>query len=251
VGPVRTNTLSQRICVWAGPAMAVTLLSAFLIMGFLPPPNPRLSGPEIVTLFTDDQRRIQAGGVGMILGSALLFPWISVISVQLRRIEGVHTPMASTQLASGALGAFLFLTPMLAIQAMAFKPDQLSPQVASTMCYFPWLFFCGTPIFAVVQNASIAIAILQDTRPDPVFPRWAGYFNIWTALLFLPGVACYFFYSGPFAWRGLFVWWIPLTLFGVWFALLTTLLLRAINRQSAEEQDLTGTHPRRMTFAAS
>ena len=232
---MRTNALSQRICVWSGPAMAVTLLSAFLIMGFLPPPNPRLSGPQIVTLFTEDQHRIQAGGLVMILGSALLFPWISVISVQLRRIEGTHTPMASTQLSSGALGAFLFLTPMLAIQAMAYKPDQLSPQVASTMYYFAWLFFCGTPVFAIVQNAAIAIAILQDTRPHPVFPRWAGYFNLWTAMLFLPGIACYFFDSGPFAWRGLFIWWIPLTFFGVWFVVMTTLLLAAISRQVAQE----------------
>lgn len=230
-----TNALSQRICVWAGPVMAVTLVTAFLIMGFIPPPDPRLSGEDIVALFADDQHRIRAGGLVMIFGSALLFPWISVISVQLRRIEGAHTPMASTQLSSGALGAFLFLTPMLAIQAMAYKPEQLNPDVASTMYYFAWLFFLGTPIFAVVQNVSIAIAILQDTRPDPVFPRWAGYFNLWTATLFLPGVACYFFYSGPFAWRGLFVWWVPLTFFGLWFVVMATLMLRAIRTQQAQE----------------
>jgi hypothetical protein len=144
--------------------------------------------------------------------------------------------MASTQLSSGALGAFLFLTPMIAIEAMAYKPDQLSPQVASTMYYFAFLFFCGTPVFAVVQNVSIAIAILQDRRREPLFPRWAGYVNLWAAMLFMPGIACYFFDAGPFAWRGIFIWWIPLSFFGVWFVVMTTLLLQAINRQVAEEQ---------------
>ncbi len=231
----RANAFSQKLCVWSGPAMAVTLLGAFIIMGFLPPPDPRLSGEEIVTLFQEDQGRIQAGGVVMIFGSALLFPWISVISVQLRRIEGQHTPMASTQLASGALGAFLFLTPMIMIQALAYKPENLDPDVAATCYYFAWLFFCGTPIFAIIQNLAITVAILQDSSPDPVLPRWAGYFNVWAALLFAPGIACYFFDDGPFAWRGVFVWWLPLTVFGVWFVVMTTVLLRAIDAQAAAE----------------
>ena len=51
---MKTNAFSQKLCVWSGPAMAVTLLSAFIIMGFLPPPDPRLSGEEIVTLFQEE-----------------------------------------------------------------------------------------------------------------------------------------------------------------------------------------------------
>jgi hypothetical protein len=216
--------------------MAVTLLSAFLVMGFLPPPDPRMSGEDIVAMFVEDQSRIQVGGIVMIFGSALLFPWISVISVQLRRIEGQYAPMATTQLASGALGAFLFLTPMIMIQALAFKPERLDPQVAETCYYFAWLFFCGTPIFAIIQNLAITVAILQDPSPAPVLPRWAGYFNVWAALLFAPGIACYFFDSGPFAWRGVFVWWIPLTVFGIWFVVMTTVLLKAIDTQAAAEK---------------
>lgn len=238
---MKTNALSQKICVWSGPLMAVTLFSSFVVMGFLPPPDPRRSGDEIVRMFTEDQTRIQVGGVIMIVGSALLFPWVSVISVQLRRIEGVHAPMAVTQLASGALGAFLFLTPMIMIEAMAYKPENLDPKVAQTCYYFAWLFFCGTPIFAFVQNLSITVAILADDSPTPVFPRWAGYFNLWIGLSFLTGLCVYFFDSGPFAWRGVFPWWIPLSFFGVWFAVMTALLLKAIDAQSAGESAAQGT----------
>jgi len=230
---MKTNAISQKLCVWSGPLMAVTLLGSFILMGFLPPPDPRLSGDEIVRMFQEDQSRIQAGGVIMIVGSALLFPWISVISVQLRRIEGVHAPMAATQLSSGALGAFLFLTPMIMIEALAYKPENLDPDVAQTCYYFAWLFFCGTPIFAFIQNLAITVAILADHSPTPVFPRWAGYFNLWIAISFMSGLCVYFFDSGPFAWRGIFPWWIPLSFFGVWFAVMTALLLRAIDAQAA------------------
>jgi hypothetical protein len=216
--------------------MVATFVTAFLVMGFIPPPSPKLSGDQIVALFSHDQDRIRLGGVLMVLGSAFLFPWVAVISVQLRRIEGPYSPMATTQLGSGALGAFLFLTPMIVLEAMAFKPDHLNPEVASTTYYLAWLFFIGTPVFAVIQNLSIAVAILQDTSPTPVFPRWAGYFNIWIALSFVPGVCCYFFDSGPFAWRGLLPWWIPLSCFGLWMAVMATLLLRAIAVQQAADE---------------
>lgn len=239
---VKTNALSQKICVFSGPLMALTFLVAFLIMGFVPPPSPKLDGDQVVSLFSEDQARIRAGGVVMIFGSALLFPWVSVISLQLRRIEGVHAPMAMTQLASGALGAFLFLTPMIALEALAYKPERLDPQVAETMYYFSWLFFVGTPIFAVLQNFSIAVAILGQTSGEAVFPRWAGYFNAWVGLLFVPGVAVFFFDDGPFSWRGFFPWWLPLSCFGIWMAVMAYLLLQAINTQRAREQSAGPVH---------
>jgi len=37
-----------------------------------------------------------------------------------------------------------------------------------------------------------------------------------------------FFKHGPFAWNGVLAWWIPLTMFFIWFVVMTVLLLRAI-----------------------
>lgn len=39
--------------------------------------------------------------------------------------------------------------------------------------------------------------------------------------------------TGPFAWNGLFTFWSPLTLFGVWIGTTSWLLLRALRRQEA------------------
>jgi hypothetical protein len=233
------NATSQRLCVWAGPALILLLLIGFGIMGFIPPPSPRLAGPEVVNLFSENQTRIQIGGVVMILGSAFLFPWCSAISVQLRRIEGHHSPLTYVQLTAGAVGAMLFLTPMLALEALTFRPELLRPDVAIVAYNFVWLFFLGTPFFAVIQNAAIALAIFLDRSAEPVFPRWLAYFNLWTALLFVPGSACYFFTSGPLAWNGVLVWWIPLTTFGIWFAVMVAQLLKSISRQVAASRPST------------
>jgi hypothetical protein len=44
-----------------------------------------------------------------------------------------------------------------------------------------------------------------------------------------------FFLDGPFAWRGLFCWWIPLSAFGAWFIAATVVLWGVIARQEQEE----------------
>jgi hypothetical protein len=64
-----------------------------------------------------------------------------------------------------------------------------------------------------------------------VFPRWLGYFNIWCALTFLPAALIYFFKNGAFAWNGVFCFWLPLTVFTTWFAVMFVMTRRAIIRQ--------------------
>jgi hypothetical protein len=53
-----------------------------------------------------------------------------------------------------------------------------------------------------------------------VFPRWLGYFNIWAAVSFMPGVLLIFFKSGPFSYQGLFVFWVPFAVFGAWIMIM-------------------------------
>jgi hypothetical protein len=48
------------------------------------------------------------------------------------------------------------------------------------------------------------------------------------------GVAAYLFKTGPFAWNGLLVYWIPILMYGAWFMTVSLNLLRALRRQSAQ-----------------
>jgi hypothetical protein len=67
------------------------------------------------------------------------------------------------------------------------------------------------------------------------FPRWFCFVSIWVAVLVLPGGLAVFFKSGPFAWNGLFAFWIPVCVFTVYFASLVPLLFKAIARLETEE----------------
>jgi hypothetical protein len=58
--------------------------------------------------------------------------------------------------------------------------------------------------------------------------------NIWAPILFTPALALPFFKTGPLAWSGIFVIWIPAFVFILQFVANTTMLLKAIR---AEELD--------------
>ncbi|BDB43986.1 hypothetical protein [Mycobacterium kiyosense] len=82
--------------------------------------------------------------------------------------------------------------------------------------------------------AAFGVAILIDRRPTPVFPRWLGYVNLWTAMIFCAGTFNVFFKRGPLAWNGLLAWWLPVVVFGVWLVLVSVYLIRAVQSHLAE-----------------
>jgi hypothetical protein len=79
---------------------------------------------------------------------------------------------------------------------------------------------------ALLQLAAIGFAILGDTSPKPVFPRWIAYLNFWVAILFQPGALVPLFKHGPFAWDGLLAFWMPLGVLGIWVVVMFVALLR-------------------------
>lgn len=82
-----------------------------------------------------------------------------------------------------------------------------------------------------VQNFAIAFTILSDDGEPPVFPRWLAYVNLFTAVLFTPGALIPFFKFGPFAWNGLFGFWIPGVFFCTWVVVMFFALRKAIREQ--------------------
>jgi len=76
-----------------------------------------------------------------------------------------------------------------------------------------WLSFIGAFAPAMMQSLVIGIAVIGDHSERPVFPRWVAYFNFWAALLFIPAGSCSS-PRGPFAWNGIFPFWIPAAVFG-------------------------------------
>jgi len=226
----------QKASVWCGPGMVLACLAGFFMLaGFVPPPSPGASASKIVTFLSQDTGVIRLGIVVVVFGAALPAPWMAMISVQLKRIEGRQSPLTYLQLLLGACLLLEFILPMMALQAAAFRTGR-PDEIVLALSDWGWMTFFGVTSTVVLQAAVIGIGILTNRRSVPLFPRWAGYFNLWIAVLFTPGTVLVFFKSGPLAWNGLFVFWMPFAAFFSWVLVMTWLLLQAID--SRDDSDI-------------
>jgi hypothetical protein len=126
-----------------------------------------------------------------------------------------------------------FFIPAGLFLVTAYRPDR-SPELTYLMNDMCWIMAVIPWGPAFIQNIIIAVAALTDKSPQPIFPRWLAYLNIWVSIAYIPGGLLPFFKSGPFAWNGIFVFWLAGSVFIIWFVAMTAMLLKAIDRQEKE-----------------
>jgi hypothetical protein len=215
----------------------VTLLVLFgaglLIAAFVPPPAPGMNAEEIARLYLDNHARIQAGMVVLLIGTTFWMPWQVVLTLQIRRMELGFGPLSLINLTAGALGVIVVGLPPVLWLAAAFRPEARSAETIQVLHDVGCLIFVGMASFVLIQNLAIGIAILRDRAVPRVLPRWAGYLNLWTVPLLVPGFAVYVFRSGPLAWNGIFTWWVPVAAFGGWFVVMLALMFKAVAAQAS------------------
>lgn len=233
------NTKIKLLCAWSGSATVVVTLAGWLIAGILPlPPAANQSAAEIANFYGDSPTRVLFGLVVSGLGVSLVFPLVAVIGVHMVRMEGRTPLLTFLQLVTGAATGVFLLVPTLMMAVCAFRPERAPRADADA----------ERPRLAALPHADPAVhdserrhglADLRDRNPEPILPRWVGYLNFWVAFSFVPHVLAYFFYSVPFAWHGIFVFWLALTAYAVWLVAMGVVLRRAIRADAPRGEPAT------------
>lgn len=214
--------------VWSTIAFFCVWLVGYAIFArWIPPLSPDMTPRETADHYSEHAGAIRVGMVFMTLGSVLYLPWTALLAQIIRQVERSSRILSWTQLTSGVVAALSFMIPAYIWAAISFRPHR-SPQVAQTLSDLGWLMFITAIGPFILQYATLAIAIFIDDRDAPAFPRWVGYLQVWVSLSFVPAVLAFFVKTGPFAWNGLMVWWIPLGTFSAWFAILVFYVRRAV-----------------------
>jgi hypothetical protein len=234
------NLRAQMVCAWCGLAFALLfLVGLWPIANFMPPLAPSLSAEAIAAIYQQNTLPIRFGTLLLLACSGLMCPFVAVIALQMRRIEGDRFPILTmTQISAGTLNVMFFILPAVIWTAAAFRPER-DPELTRLLNDLGWIAFLMPFTTFIVQNFALGFTILGDKRPRPVFPRWLGFFNFWVAVLFIPGGLLTFFKIGPFAWNGLFVWWIPFLVFFTWYLLMFYMLRIAVIEQGKEADTAT------------
>jgi hypothetical protein len=121
--------------------------------------------------------------------------------------------------------------PQLIFALAAFRTDR-DPSGVVLLNDVAWLLLFTGIVPFIVQNVAIGIAILRD--PRQTFPRWVAWLNFFVAFSFVPDPLAFFLKTGPFAWNGVFVFWLALTTYCVFIFVMCWGCLRANRTLSAD-----------------
>ena len=136
------------------------------------------------------------------LGATMAMPLGATVAYLISRIEGFFGPLSILQV-MGAVGmAILTFYPPMWWLISIYRPER-SAELTLTLSDAGWLQWVGGLTIYYPTIITIAIAAFIDKSPEPAFPRWFGYANLWLVILLLPGQMIFFFKTGPLAWNGL------------------------------------------------
>jgi hypothetical protein len=237
-GPPATGAekIFQRACAISGVVCPLLFFGGLLLCGFLPPLRPGASALQIAMHYQQHATGIRFGAALILLASMFYIAYSGAIYGQIRRIPRAGHTAAGVNLAGGAVAAVTFMIPAMLWAVTAFRPDR-SPEATQTLNDVAWFIVVMPWAPFMAQNFAFAFAILTDSRPRPLFPRWLGYLNIWATIVYTPAIVLQFFKAGPFAWNGLFVFWLPAVVFGIQFVSNTVWLLKAVQYPEAAAGD--------------
>ncbi|MGQ0465090.1 MAG: hypothetical protein ACT4QG_07180 [Sporichthyaceae bacterium] len=230
--PVLNKTV-QTVMAWCGVAFVAIFFTGLIVAGFFPPIPPGHDAAEVAAQYQSEAGAIRTGCLIMMIACGFTIPFWAVVCAQLVRIEGRFSPITFACAMAGAVGVLAATLPVLIWSAAAFRPDR-DPQITQAMNDLGWFPFIMNYPFAVAQDVLIAVAILSDRRLRRVYPRWVAYYLLYAAAGAVPAGFLTYFKTGPFAWDGLFSFWLAAFFFGSAFLVLTWGTLKAIANQYAE-----------------
>jgi hypothetical protein len=204
------------------------------LAGFIPARSPSQSAQQTAQFLLEHRDMIKWGLIVSMFAAPLLMPFAASISIHMRRIEGRYPALAMTELGLGAILVLEFIYLIFFWQTATFRTDR-APQLIQLLDDMGWVPFVGLTSTIVLQVTVFGVAILLDRRERPVFPRWLGYYNLWVALMFLPGTFNVFYQGGPLSRNGIIASYIPLTAFATWLIITSFYLSRAVDTMADDQ----------------
>lgn len=182
---------------------------------WLPPLSPVLDGKTAFEQMQANYSFHMFGVILMTVFSVLYLPWTVLLSELIKPVEAPSTFISNTQFVAGVLSTVTFFIPPFLWGAAAYRVRD--PEITQALLDAGWLIFITGIGPFILQYSALAYVIFNDKRSVPAFPRWIGYLQVFISLSFLPAVIPYYIKTGPFAWNGVFVWWLPLCIFMTWY----------------------------------
>lgn len=225
-----------KMLAWTGP---VFFIGFFVMWGLLadnfPPMAASTSAQDMWQHYKDLQTEIMVGmSVCMVLGSCYM-TFGAAVSRVMRRIEGQDGMLANVEM----MGATITYCPIVVACGIwltcAMQVDRLSPDAVQTMYSLAWMIIDLAYMVTSWQIIAAAIVFLRDKREKKLVPAWVSWWGFVTVASFFPVSLIPFFKTGPFAFHGLFNFWIAFPTWYVWIVSMSIFIIKAVNRIEIED----------------
>jgi len=226
------NTRNQQILLWGSLVLlAIYVFAWAFLIGTLPIPPANATTAEIAAFFTEHKERIKWGGVVTSWCAGYGIPFSFVLGMQMARVERGVPFWSILQMMAGTLQAMFMILPMIFWATASYTPER-APDVTAVLHQLSCLMMITTDQVYIFQFIPFAIlCLMRKTEGYTAFPRWLGFFTIWCMVSFQCGTIAFVPKTGPFAWNGLFTFWIPYSVWGLWLIIVCPRLFRSIRMQ--------------------
>lgn len=230
--PTTISARAQRFMLWWGYAMMVAFGLSYAFLIRLLPLNPATdTAAQVAAFYQANSIPIRIGAVICSWCSAFAIPTYVVLVAQCARLEKGVPIWSILQFGGGMMMTIFLVLPPVIWGVAAFSPGR-PEEITLVLHELANLILVTTDQYFIFNMVPIAwLALSRRGHPLNPFPRWYGYYVIWTALMFEIGAFGFLPRTGPFAWNGLLVYWIPFCIFGLWMTLNLVILLSAIGRE--------------------
>jgi hypothetical protein len=227
-----------RFCNWAGLFMLACYIGFWGIMGsMIPPWGADQPAAFIAKFYREHQYIFRAGMIAMLTFQSLYLVWGLGIAQVMRKATGEKSVLIEMEIWGAGLTTAVGLVTMWTWLTGTFRPEAL-PDVQLQYIYDSgWFIFDMTYAVTSLQMLAFGIGFLQDKRAVPLVPKWACWYSIWVAFMFVAECLMPFFKSGPFSRSGILNFWIEFTIFFFYLPIVSYYMLRAIPRLEKEAQE--------------
>lgn len=202
----------------------------FAIAGFLPPPSPAMTQAEVVTLYQTQHTSIITGLTMGLVGVGFMLPLCIIGSVFLAEAEEGFPFFAAMQALCAVVTVLFTAFPHFVWLAAAFRIDR-SPELIALLHDLGWIMWATPSWGFAFQLICVGVVGLRDKRATPFIPRWMSYLAFWVALgMSYTPLVPFYTESGPFAWDGLFSFWVAFFSPILWIILLSFLIIGNVMR---------------------
>ena len=227
------NADGERILLWSFPAVLFLWMAVFFwFPGFLPPMSPALSADEVAAFYRDPANlpRIRYSMIVFNWFCVGLVPVLALLAVQVRHMAHRTPLFAYAIVACAACVPTTFLMASLFWLLAAFRPER-DPQLILLFNDMAWVTWTSQAGLQLALAVLLALAIFLDRQARPVFARWVAHFNLLVAAALVPACFAGVTTDGPFAWDGLFGFWLRVVATGAWIVVTGAVLWQTIRQR--------------------